>query len=267
MIDEFRDKLQLSDAPKQVPWSRDSDDSHSPPVTPFGPPDDPTLILLSKPIIHNPGNGPRVRDMRAFIDSSFAQPAWSDDPLCAEFAQREVLQMLRTVLPEETALVRRLWYNKSRRVGRVCPACLRLYTLADAPPDISERLLSEQVISGLCSPLCFMLASYGAPGAAKVAWGRMAEDLDDATWDLLDGPVQHAQAQGRADVGLGMLLKMTRLHDLGLAQLCVPDMVVDEEIYDDRRIGDGISDKRESCTAGMAAPMQAPRSILQQTCF
>ena len=29
-----------------------------------------------------------------------------DDPLCAEFAQREILQMLYTVLPEETALVR-----------------------------------------------------------------------------------------------------------------------------------------------------------------
>jgi hypothetical protein len=44
--------------------------------------------------------------MRAFIDSSFSQPAWMDDPLCAEFAQREILQMLYTVLPEETALVR-----------------------------------------------------------------------------------------------------------------------------------------------------------------
>jgi hypothetical protein len=74
--------------------------------TPYGPPDDPTLILLSNPILVDHGDGPRVRDMRAFLNSSFAQPAWTSDPLCAEFAQREILQMLRTVLPEETALVR-----------------------------------------------------------------------------------------------------------------------------------------------------------------
>ncbi|KAI0299067.1 hypothetical protein B0F90DRAFT_1730547 [Multifurca ochricompacta] len=192
----------------------------SPPRISYGPPDDPILILLSNPIIHDPGNGPRVRNMDAFLKSSFAQPAWTADQLCAEFAQREILQMLCTVLPEEIALC--LWYNKSRRIGRVCPACLRLYTLDDAPPDAPTRLLSEQIISGLCSPICFMLAAYRAPAAAKVAWGRMAEDLDDATWELLDIP---EPAQG---VRLGMLLKMTRLHDLGLAQLCVPELVVDD---------------------------------------
>jgi hypothetical protein len=56
--------------------------------------------------IHDPGNGPRVRDTRAFLSSYFAQPPSLDEPLCAEFAQEEVLQMLMTVLPEETALVR-----------------------------------------------------------------------------------------------------------------------------------------------------------------
>jgi hypothetical protein len=85
-------------------------DTPSPPVSPraYGPADDPILTLLSNPIIHDPGNGPHVRNMRAFLDSSFSQPAWMDDPLCAEFAQREILQMLCTVLPEETALVRTL---------------------------------------------------------------------------------------------------------------------------------------------------------------
>ena len=62
-------------------------------------------ILLQKPYIHDPGNGPRVRDARAFLDSYFAQPPALDDPLCAEFAQEEVLQMLCTILAEETALV------------------------------------------------------------------------------------------------------------------------------------------------------------------
>jgi hypothetical protein len=81
-------------------------DAPSLPAMPYGPTDDPTLILLSNPIIHDPGNGPRVKNMPAFLDSSFSHPACMDDPLCAEFAQREILQMLCTVLPEETALVR-----------------------------------------------------------------------------------------------------------------------------------------------------------------
>jgi len=57
------------------------------------------------PYIHDPGNGPRVKDTRAFLGSYFAQPVSLYDPLCAEFAQEEVLEMLRTVLPNETAEV------------------------------------------------------------------------------------------------------------------------------------------------------------------
>ncbi|ETW79758.1 hypothetical protein HETIRDRAFT_452848 [Heterobasidion irregulare TC 32-1] len=199
---------------------------------------DPTLVLLQHPMIHDPGNGPRVRDVRAFLASSFAHPPYTADPLCAEFAQPEVFQMLCTVLPEETALF--LWYNKSRKTGRICPACRRLYCLGDALPDPmhdpyeqaakkepSPRLLAEQQLSGLCSPLCFILASFNYPGAIRSTWGRVAQELDDATWALLDGP-----GGGQPDLGLSMLLKMTRLHDLGLAQLCVPDSGIDEEIYD-----------------------------------
>ena len=62
-------------------------------------------LVPQTPYIHDPGNGPRVRDTRAFLSSFFAQPPSLDDPLCAEFAQQEVCQMLYTVLPEETALV------------------------------------------------------------------------------------------------------------------------------------------------------------------
>jgi hypothetical protein len=94
-----------------VPWK--GNNALSPPSSPYGPKDDPTLILLSNPIIHDPGNGPRVKNMRAFLKSSFSQPACMDDPLCAEFAQREILQMLCTVLPEETALVRPLLLQPS----------------------------------------------------------------------------------------------------------------------------------------------------------
>ena len=96
-----------------VPWK--GNNALSPPSSPYGPKDDPTLILLSNPIIHDPGNGPRVKNMRGFLNSSFSQPACMDDPLCAEFAQREILQMLGTVLPEETALVRPLPLHPSDR--------------------------------------------------------------------------------------------------------------------------------------------------------
>ena len=63
--------------------------------------------LLKRPFIEDPGTGIRVRDTREFLESRFAAPPSLDDELCAEFAQDEVLQMLCSVLPEETAMVRR----------------------------------------------------------------------------------------------------------------------------------------------------------------
>ena len=117
--------------------SRRSEPKSSSPLprTPYGPQDDPTLILLSNPIIHDPGNGPRVRNMRAFLKSSFAHPVWTADPLCAEFAQREILQMLRTVLPEETALVRPLPWSLSRPFGMLTTSASSL-VLVRPPPAV-----------------------------------------------------------------------------------------------------------------------------------
>ncbi|KAI0370898.1 hypothetical protein BV20DRAFT_943059 [Pilatotrama ljubarskyi] len=195
--------------------------------------------LLKTPFIHDPGNGPRVKDPRAFLASRFAAPPSLDDELCAEFAEEAVLQMLCTVLPEETALI--LWYNKSRRTARICPACQRLYRLGDLLPDhlvgeggqqgsetqSSPYLAREQQLSGLCSPVCFILAAYNYPGAIRSTWGRMAEELDDATWDLLDAPPRAGGAVH--DLGLGMLLKMTRCHDLGLGQLFFPELEGESE--------------------------------------
>ena len=78
-------------------------------------------FFLPAPYIYDPGNGPRVRDAHAFISSKYfaqepamhvrhLQPVGQTPanpfqiPLCAEFAQPEILEMLRTILPEETAL-------------------------------------------------------------------------------------------------------------------------------------------------------------------
>ena len=92
--------------------------------------------------------------------------------------------------------------------------------------DISSLLRVGILTSHVClgSPVCFILASYNYPGAIRSTWGRMAEELDDATWDLLDGPGQRAN-----DMGLGMLLKMTRCHDLGLGQLFFPELEFDSD--------------------------------------
>ncbi|KAF9532259.1 hypothetical protein CPB83DRAFT_759481 [Crepidotus variabilis] len=182
--------------------------------------------MFEPPFIHDPGNGPRVRDARMFLGSFFAQPPSLEDALCREFAQEEVLQMLMTVLPEETALI--LWYNRSRAKSRVCPACQRLYRIGDVLQDlIDERpiegksmtpmQLREQELSGLCSPVCFVLASINFPDAIRSAWGRTAEEMDDECWEQLNGRITVANEMSRT---LGMVVKMTRLDDLGLEQLC-----------------------------------------------
>ncbi|KAI0334144.1 hypothetical protein GY45DRAFT_1243126 [Cubamyces sp. BRFM 1775] len=229
--------------------------------------------LLQKPFIYDPGNGPRVKDPRAFLSSRFAAPPSLDDELCAEFAEEAVLQMLCTVLPEETALI--LWYNKSRRTSRICPACQRLYRLGDVLPDhlagdngeqrnetrASPYLAREQELSGLCSPVCFILAAYNYPGAIRSTWGRMAEELDDATWDLLDAPHGPNAVQ---DLGLGMLLKMTRCHDLGLGQLFFPDLEVDRDDSDEGS-GEGSEETvREVEPAASKAPIEAHDLVHQE---
>ena len=81
------------------------------------PPQHERMPLPQQPFIYDPGNGPRVRDARAFVDSPFfAHAPAFEDPLCAEFAQGEVLEMLRMVLPEEMALVSGV-SGLGRRVG------------------------------------------------------------------------------------------------------------------------------------------------------
>lgn len=46
--------------------------------------------------------------------------------------------------------------------------------------------------------------------------------MDEHSWNLLNGPGD-GMTQSKLSQGLAMLVKMTRLHDLGLAQLCFED--------------------------------------------
>lgn len=47
----------------------------------------------------------------------------------------------------------------------------------------------------------------------------MEDQMDDDAWDLLNSPEEYAPTS-EVSRTLGMVVKMTRLHDLGLAQLC-----------------------------------------------
>lgn len=74
-------------------------------------------------------------------------------------------------------------------------------------------------IQSIGSPLCFIMASFNHPSAIKTTWGRAAEEIDNYTWELLN-----SSGSGAGDQGLSLLVKMARLPDLGLGQLCLPDV-------------------------------------------
>jgi hypothetical protein len=122
----------------------------------------------------------------------------------------------------------------------------------------------EQELSGLCasfspsstprltrksypgSAVCFILASYNYPAAIKSSWGHTADEMDDEAWTLLNSAGEGNASSG-ISLGLGMLVRMTRLHDLGLAQLCLPDVDFNEET--------GYSDCEDTFWGGV--PIQA----------
>ena len=56
--------------------------------------------------LHDPGNGPRVRNVKEFLKSRFAAPASVEHEYCGVFVNAEVLEALRVVLPDEMAMVR-----------------------------------------------------------------------------------------------------------------------------------------------------------------
>ncbi len=61
---------------------------------------------LSMSFLHDPGNGPRVRNVREFLKSRFAAPASVEHEYCGLFMNDKVLEALRAVLPDEMAMVR-----------------------------------------------------------------------------------------------------------------------------------------------------------------
>jgi len=207
-----------------------------------------SLSVVQQPFITDPGNGPRVKDVSAYLSSFFSIPPDLKDPICAAFTASGVLEMLMLALPREVAII--TWFNKTRRVGRICPACQRLYKLGDtlldpvtnAPldprdPSTPKQLLREQELSGICTAACFLLASYSShPHIAEVtrgAWGRLEDEIDNDVYNMmgatdlttatmiLDGPARWKSllkggGEEFGDQGLGRVMKLTRCSDLGL---------------------------------------------------
>lgn len=65
------------------------------------------------------------------------------------------------------------------------------------------------------STVCFALASMDHPEPIRLIFGKSAGDLEQAAWDSLNA----VDGSKRDDGGLSMILRMTRLDDLGLGQL------------------------------------------------
>ena len=60
-----------------------------------------------------------------------------------------------------------------------------------------------------------MLASLNYPEAIQLIFGRSAGEMEEITWEYLTT----MGSDERDDGGLTMMLRMTRLDDLGLGQL------------------------------------------------
>jgi hypothetical protein len=60
---------------------------------------------IPQPCIHDPGNGPRVKDLIGFLKSPFSsEPSWDVED-CMAYHQQEVMDFLTTLLPFEQGVV------------------------------------------------------------------------------------------------------------------------------------------------------------------
>ena len=70
------------------------------------------------------------------------------------------------------------------------------------------------------SSICFLLAAYQYPAALRSMWGHMVNEMPEGAWSELKA---HGYSNGGRDFGLGLLVTMTRSHDLGLQELLFGD--------------------------------------------
>jgi len=120
----------------------------------------PLLITIAEPDSHQPC----IQDFTTFLKGPIAHPIAEESD--QGLSWKEVLEILMSILPKETvevshkiqdfnqdndwSLNKILWYNKSRKKGRICPACLRLYTIGD---DLAAHItggFTAKDLTGLC---------------------------------------------------------------------------------------------------------------------
>lgn len=65
--------------------------------------------------------------------------------------------------------------------------------------------------------MCFSVAAYNYLPVASTLYGHTEAELDDASWGVLNGPGMGLSRE--ADRGLGLLVRMSRMDDLGLESL------------------------------------------------
>jgi hypothetical protein len=102
----------------------------------------------------------RIWDFEAFLKEPIAHPITKE--LDQGLGWTEVLEMLMIILPKQSAQVSHriqssrqdndwnkiLWYNKSRETSRICPTCLRLYSVGDElAAHVSGGLTAEDLSS------------------------------------------------------------------------------------------------------------------------
>lgn len=189
--------------------------------------------------IYDPGNGPRVRDFLAFLKSPFAAPVAQSflhvgvdpgslrdiqsDAAEQKYSAANIIPVLNRFLPGEFATL--LWFNRTRKTQRICPACQRLYNLADdlpplimpaqgeAPEADPEGIRRERELSGICSLPCFALATYNYGPAAVWAYGLMLPEIDEDALDAIE-----SGGSGVDDQGLSTYVRMTRYDGSGLLE-------------------------------------------------
>ncbi|KAF8317938.1 hypothetical protein DL93DRAFT_2076473 [Clavulina sp. PMI_390] len=221
------DPLAISQTPPSIPIVSDIDDANDTqekgPVQGPIPPPPAQPVQPTQPAHRtylNPSGGDqRLSGVLEFLDTPYAEPPSLTDIRYAPFARHDVLDVLRRYLPEELALT--VWYNKSRKEGRICAVCRRFYKLGDTLPplisadttdhDADPRCKAERHISGLCTFVCFGTAAFNTPGAGG-AWGKMESQLDRETARAINNPPPPSVD----DEGLGTLFKLTRRADVGV---------------------------------------------------
>lgn len=138
--------------------------------------------------------GFHATDILAYLEN---HPTYvSPDPNKTSWATEEAAQKLSMVFrqtPGDVAVCNLLIYNKTRDIERICPSCRRIYRVGEGPTQwpsfeeflarddvphlrfsisyryddldeetsIDEATMEEQMVSGLCSSVCYNMFTSG----------------------------------------------------------------------------------------------------------